>query len=127
MKGSRARHDLTGQFCYLIPLLNLGLRFHSPTSTPTMVFWFSHLLPGPPSMSPTPALLIYGLNFLIGCDLIKVGIRPFYLLIFLETVSNCVDQTNFELTEVCLPMPSKCWDLSCATISTVSFQFTEFH
>lgn len=78
-------------------------------------------------MSPTPALLIYGLNFLIECDLIKVGIGSFYLLIFLETVSNCVDQTNFELTEVCLPMPSKCWDLSCATISTVSFQFTEFH
>lgn len=38
----------------------------------------------------------------------KIGIGPFYLFIFIEIGSNYVDQADFELTEVCQPMPSKC-------------------
>lgn len=53
----------------------------------------------------------------------KIGIGPFYLFIFIEIGSNYVDQADFELTEVCQPMPSKCWDLKHFN----SFNFINFY
>ena len=48
----------------------------------------------------------------------KKAVLTFLLLLFsrqgfpvaLETVLELVDQTGLELTEICLLLPSECWD-----------------